>query len=230
MRYTTILFDLDHTLFDFDTSEALAFDEALAAVGIEPTADHLATYRTLNNALWAAAERGEIRSSTIRNLRFAQLAEALGIAADAQTVAAMADTFIVGLGKHGDLYPGTREVLAALATSADLAVISNGLGEVVYERLARLAISDCFDAVVVSSEVGVAKPNPTIFEVAFERLGSPDKRTALMVGDSLTSDIAGGAAFGIDTCWFNRHQRPVGPTPTFTYEIENLSAVLSIAS
>ena len=91
-----------------------------------------------------------------------------------------------------------------------LAVISNGLGEVVYARLARLGLSDYFDAVVVSSEVGVAKPNPAIFEAAFERLGSPDKATTLMVGDSLTSDIAGGSAFGIDTCWYNPPPPPTG--------------------
>ncbi len=229
MRYTTILFDLDHTLFDFDASEELAFADAMDAVGLAAGPDHLAAYRRINEALWAAAERGEIRSSTIRNLRFAQLAEQLGLDTDALTVATMADAYIAGLGEHGDLYPGTRDVLDALTVGARLAVVSNGLGEVVYERMARLDLSAYFDSVVVSSEVGVAKPHPVIFEVAFERLGSPDKRSALMVGDSLTSDVAGGTAFGIDTCWFNwRGHRP-GDTDSFTYEIENLDEVLSIA-
>jgi YjjG family noncanonical pyrimidine nucleotidase len=230
VRYTTILFDLDHTLFDFDASEELAFADAMAAVGLTGGPEQLATYRRINDALWAAAERGEIRSSTIRNIRFAQLAEALGLDADAATVAAMADAFIAGLGEHGDLYPGTRDVLDALAVGASLAVVSNGLGEVVYERMARLGLSEFFDSVVVSSEVGVAKPNPVIFGVAFERLGSPDKRSALMVGDSLTSDIAGGAAFGIDTCWLNWRRHRSGADAVFTHEIGNLVEVLSIAS
>ena len=82
-----MLFDLDHTIFDFDTSEELAFAEALGVVGIDDAAAHLATYRRLNNALWAAAERGEIRSNQIRNLRFEQLAGELGLGADAATVA-----------------------------------------------------------------------------------------------------------------------------------------------
>ena len=115
-----------------------------------------------------------------------------------------------------------------LAAGATLAVISNGLGEVVYARLARLDLSDYFDAVVVSSEVGVAKPSPAIFEAAFERLGSPDKATTLMVGDSLSSDIAGGTAFGIDTCWYNPHHRRPAATDRFTYEVAALAELPAI--
>jgi len=227
-HYSTVLFDLDHTIFDFDTSEEFAFGEALAVVGVEDAPAHLATYRRLNNALWAAAERGEIRSNQIRNVRFEQLARELGLDADAATVVAMADAFVNGLGLYGDLYPGALEVLDVLSAGAMLAVISNGLGEVVYARLARLDLSDYFDAVVVSSEVGVAKPSPAIFEAAFERLGSPDKATTLMVGDSLSSDIAGGTAFGIDTCWYNPHHRPPAAADRFTYEVAALAELPAI--
>jgi 2-haloacid dehalogenase len=196
--------------------------------GVRDAAPHLATYRRLNSALWAAAERGEIRSSQIRNVRFEQLAGAIGLDLDGDGVRAMADAFIAGLGHHGELYPGAREVLDALVEGASLAVISNGLGEVVYARLARLDLSDYFDAVVVSSEVGVAKPGAAIFDAAFERLGSPDRSTALMVGDSLSSDIAGGTAYGIDTCWFNPHRRPHADNDRFTYQIEDLHELVAI--
>jgi 2-haloacid dehalogenase len=227
-HYTTVLFDLDHTIFDFDTSEERAFEEALAVVGIDDAVAHLGAYRRLNNALWAAAERGEIRSSQIRNLRFEQLARELELDVDAATVVMMADAFVNGLGHHGDLYPGARDVLDVLVEGATLAVISNGLGEVVYARMARLELSDYFDAVVVSSEIGVAKPSTAIFDAAFERLGAPDKSQSLMVGDSLSSDIAGGTAFGIDTCWYNPHGRVPAETDRFTHQVAALSELPSI--
>jgi YjjG family noncanonical pyrimidine nucleotidase len=220
MPYPTVLFDLDHTLFDFDASEALAFAGALAVAGIDDPVPHLATYRRLNSALWAAAERGEIRSSTIRNLRFEQLALELGV--EAALAPAMADAFIAGLSAHGDLYPGVREVLEMLHERVTLAVISNGLGEVVHARLERLGIAEFFETVVVSSEVGVAKPDPVIFDAAFERLGRPDRSSALMVGDSLTSDIAGGNAYGVDTCWYNPNGRQPAVGDDFTHEIASL--------
>jgi YjjG family noncanonical pyrimidine nucleotidase len=221
MVYSTVLFDLDHTLFDFDASEALAFAGALAAAGIDDAVPHLATYRRLNAALWAAAERGEIRSSTIRNLRFEQLALELGL--DATIAPAMADAFISGLSAHGDLYPGAREVLETLHGRVTMGVISNGLGEVVHARLGRLELRSFFDVVVVSSEVGVAKPDPGMFDVAFERLARPAKASALMIGDSLTSDIAGGTEYGIATCWYNPNGRQPSAGDEFTYEISSLT-------
>jgi 2-haloacid dehalogenase len=228
MRYSTVLFDLDHTLFDFDASELAAFASALAIAGLTDASAHLATYQRLNNALWAAAERGEIRSTEIRNIRFQQLLTELELQADAATVGAVADMFVAGLGDHGELFPGARPLLDSLAATVRLGLISNGLAEVVHARLARLAIEPLFEVVVVSSEVGASKPQPAIFDVAFERLGNPARSSVLMVGDSLTSDIAGGRAYGLDTCWYNPHGRVAGPADLFTHEVRELSEVLAL--
>jgi hypothetical protein len=139
VRYPTLLFDLDHTLFDFDASELHAFEAALAVIGIDEHTAHFPMYQRLNTALWAAAERGEIRSNQIRNRRFEQLCTELGLDADQATVAAMADAFVHGLGANGDLYPGALDVLDELATiGSTMAIVSNGLGEVVHARIERL--------------------------------------------------------------------------------------------
>lgn len=229
MRYTTLLFDLDHTLFDFDTSELHAFAAALAVIGIDEHAAHFPTYQLLNSALWAAAERGEIRSSEIRDLRFRQLCDALGYEADDATVLAMADAFVDGLGTFGDLYPGALDVLDRLAEAgATMAIVSNGLGEVVHARVERLGIGDRFDAVIVSSEVGVSKPAAGIFDAAFAALGGPDRATALMIGDSLTSDMAGGAGYGLDTAWLNRHGVPADTPHPITHELRDLAELPAI--
>lgn len=200
MPYSTLLFDLDHTLFDSDTSEALAYDVTMRAAGVDEPSALFETYRRINLGLWAAVERGDIRPIEVRTLRFERMFTEADIDAD---VDEMAELFVRSLGEHGDLYPGAREVLEGLANRARLALVTNGLSDVQRARLARLDIANLFETVIVSSEVGVTKPRPEIFEIAFDALGNPPKRSAVMIGDSLTSDIAGGTRFGIATCWYN---------------------------
>ena len=82
-----------------------------------------------------------------------------------------------------------------------LALITNGLRDVQRPRLAGSAIGDYFAEVIISEEVGAAKPDPAIFDAAFELLGRPPRAKVLLIGDSLSSDIAGGRDYGLDTCW-----------------------------
>ena len=88
-------------------------------------------------------------------------------------------------------------------------------------RIPRTAPS--FNAIVISGEVGVAKPAEEFFDLTFGMLGSPPRESALMVGDGLGSDIAGGAAYGIATCWYNPQGLRSGSGVTATYEIVELA-------
>jgi len=210
-RFTTILFDLDHTLLDSDGSEALAFDHTLQSIGIDEPTQHLDAYRTINNALWKRVELGELSPNDVKSLRFAQLLEHVGIDGDPD---AMGQTYAHGLGSFGALYPGARELLDA-CSSARLGLVTNGIGAVQRARIARLDLGDYFDGVAISGEVGVAKPDPTIFDhLGFAEL---DPATTVMIGDSLTSDIAAGHNAGFATCWFDRHRagEPATNPPTF---------------
>lgn len=227
MPYATLLLDLDHTLFDSDTSEAQAFAAALATVGIDTPARYFPTYDTINRGLWAAVERGELPTAAIKVVRWERLVAAAELDADPL---ALAEAFLIGMGQYGDLYPGAREVLAALAARADLALglVTNGLSEVQRARIARLELDAYFDAIVVSSEVGVAKPARAIFDVAFTQLDDPPRTSAVMVGDSLTSDLRGGRAAGIATCWFNPHQRPAADRALIDHEIATLAELLAL--
>lgn len=201
-RYTTLLLDLDHTLFDSDRSELLAFDATMLAVGVDEPRAHLAEYHRINRALWAAVERHEITPGEVRLLRFQQFLASTGIDADP---AEMADLFARGLADHGELYPGALEVLDELAGLGTLALVTNGLSDVQRGRLERVGIADHFAAIVISAEVGASKPGTRIFDLTFELLGNPDRSGALMIGDSLTSDIRGGRAAGVATCWYDPH-------------------------
>ncbi len=227
MPYATLLLDLDHTLFDSDASEARAFAQALATVGVDQPARYFPTYDAINRGLWAAVERGELPTAAIKLVRWERLVAATELDADPQV---LAEAFLIGMGQHGELYPGARDVLATLAARADLALglVTNGLAEVQRARIARLELDAYFDAVVVSSEVGVAKPAPAIFDVAFAQLDDPPRASAVMVGDSLTSDLRGGRAAGIATCWFNPHGKPAADRALIDHEIAALTELLAL--
>lgn len=226
MRYETLLFDLDHTLLDSDASEVAAYAHTMATIGFADPDRHFDHYVTINREMWRAVEAGTMQPGEVRFRRFEQFTTDIGIEADPVE---MAEAFVWGLGAHGELYDGARELLDALAGHARLAMVTNGLSEVQRARIERLDLGDYFDAVIVSSEVGATKPRREIFDLAFERLGAPDPATALMVGDSLSSDIRGGRDYGIATCWFNQHGVHAGPDDAATHEVRHLAEVLAVA-
>lgn len=225
MPYDTLLFDLDHTLLDSEASEREAYVRTMAAIGLADADRHFERYVAINQQMWRAVEAGTLRPDDVRARRFEQFGTELGVDADP---VAMAEEFVHGLGEHGELYDGAREVLDALAGRVRMALVTNGLSEVQRARIERLDLERYFDAVVISSEVGVTKPRREIFDLTFERLGSPDPAGAVMIGDSLGSDIRGGRDYGIATCWYNPHGAIAAPDDAPTHEVRRLSEILSL--
>ena len=223
MRYTTIFLDLDHTLFDSDSSEATAFAQTMVAAGTAEPECYSTAYQKINLELWAAVERGEINPQQVRTRRFERLVAEQKIDADPLQ---MADDFVAGLGANGNLYDGAREVIERLSGQASLALVTNGLSEVQRARIDRLGIVEYFDAIVISAEVGAAKPSAEIFDIVFEALDFPTKESALIVGDSLTSDMQGGANYGIATCWYNPNGQSIRQADLVDHEIGDLKELL----
>ena len=224
--YTTFLIDLDHTIFDSDSSETAAFEQTMLAAGIDDFARFTGAYRDINLELWAAVERHELTPQQVRTLRFERLVATEQLAADPLR---MADDYVQALGANGELYDGARETLEALGAQASLALVTNGLSEVQRARIRRLGIGDYFDAIAISAEIGAAKPGTRIFDAVFAELGQPARATAVMVGDNLSADIQGGANYGIATCWYNPHGRVAGPGVQPGHEIAALQELLALA-
>ena len=226
MRYTTLLFDLDNTLFDTASCEPAAFEYALAAGGVTEPGRYWETFTEINDALWEAVVRQELTPNEVQARRFRDLVAAAGLSADPGL---LAGEYVVGMGAYGELYPGVLDVLDELGRRAALALVTNGLREVVRARVIRLELEPLFDAIVISGEVGVSKPDAAIFELAFESLGQPAKPTALMIGDSLSSDIAGANNFGIAACWYNPARRPRPDGANIDHEIAALEELPAVA-
>lgn len=227
MSYSTFLIDLDHTLFDTDASEVASFHDTLRAAGVDDPEPLLGPYQRINLELWARVEEGDMRPQEVRTRRFERLVDEHSVDADPLQ---LADDFVIGLGTHGELYDGTCEVLDELSRQASLALITNGLSEVQRARIRRLGLDEFFEAIVISAEVGAAKPGTEIFDITFEALESPDRETALMVGDNLSSDIQGGINYGIATCWYNPHGKSAADDDSIHHEIADLRELLRLVA
>ncbi|BAN02443.1 YjjG family noncanonical pyrimidine nucleotidase [Ilumatobacter coccineus] len=225
MSYDVVLFDFDHTLLDSDASLAGAFEQSMRSAGVVDAAaiaGHYADFDRINQALWRQVEAQQISPNDVKVRRFEQLIEVLELDADAHE---MADAFVEGLVACGELFDGAIDLLDDLAARSRLGMVTNGIGRVQRGRLARLGLSDHFDAVVISGEVGASKPGPAIFDVTFEAMGVSDRSSVLMVGDSLPSDILGAANAGIASAWFNPMGHQANPDIPATHEVRDLPEI-----
>ncbi len=228
MGYLWLLLDADGTLFDYDAAERQALGATMANYGLSFTPDVLETYRRVNSQLWRDFERGNTTSERIKTERFAQLFEALVLAQASPDPSEFGSIYLANLGMCTATMPGAESVLRALSGQIHLALITNGLSQVQHARLANSGLGRYFEALVISEEEGVAKPDPGIFDVVFARMGMPARDEVLMIGDSLTSDIRGANRYGIDACWYNPVGLPRDPDLNVRYEIATLEQLLAI--
>ena len=224
-KYTWLLFDADDTLFDFGQAEAGALRLTFGQLGVRFDPAYLPVYQRINRQIWQDFEQGKISAEALRTTRFELLFEAIGVSVDAERFSA---AYLPNLATQSELTEGALEVVQALHGKYRLAIITNGLRDVQRPRLAQSAIRDYIADIVISEEVGAVKPERAIFDAAFQRMGQPGKDEVLLIGDSLTSDIAGGSAYGIDTCWFNPDGKAGHDGLVITFEIRYLAGLLEI--
>jgi 2-haloacid dehalogenase len=225
MKYKWLLLDADGTLFDYDKAEATALSRTFKELGCEYEPQYAEVYRRINGEIWREFEQGGITQEQVRTRRFELLFEALQLECDPKTFSLR---YLSNLAERTELIEDAEEVLRVLHGKVGLVMITNGLKDVQRPRFARSSIGDCFTDIVISEEVGCAKPDRRIFEIAFERIGRPRKEDVLIVGDSLSSDIKGGNSYGIDTCWFNPTNRPRPLDVDIKYEIGELRELLDL--
>lgn len=226
MDLELILFDADRTLFDYDRAENDALRDTFSRFGLEyDTGIHLQLYREINEQLWRELEKGKITTCELRIERFRRLFD--GQMSDAD-LAEFSRLYLINLSKGSCLLDGTEEVCRHLANRYRLAIVTNGIREVQLARVKGSPVEPFIEQVIISEDAGYSKPHPGIFDYAFRILGHSNKETVLMVGDSLSSDIAGGIGFGIKTCWYNPAKSPVLPGLEPDYEITDLRELLTL--
>ena len=215
-----LFLDLDDTILDFHKAERLAISRTFRSFGLEPTEQVLERYHVINRLHWERLERGELTRDQVLTGRFQMLFEELGIPAQPQAIAKGYEHNL-GLGHY--FLPGAEEALDTLRGKYRLFLASNGTASVQHSRLTSAGLYPYFEEVFVSQALGANKPSRAFFDACAARIPGYDPRKALMVGDSLTSDILGGINAGMKTCWVCPRGTQGRPDIVPDYRIEALS-------
>lgn len=223
--FRDILLDLDETLLDFSAGERAAFSETLKIAGIKQLPEMYERYSAINDSFWKRFERGEIERAEIQRGRFRVWVEEFGIPGDTDW---FNSTYLDQLSAQAIPTDGAMELLNYLCVRYDLHLISNGLDRVQIPRLARAGMTDFFKNRFISSELGVQKPEKAYFDVIAATIDGFDPARALVIGDSLSSDIRGANNAGLPCCWFNPHGKPKPDDLRIDYEITSLYELKSI--
>lgn len=213
--YEWILFDADDTLFHFDDFNGLR--RVFASFDVDFTERDYQEYQQVNKPLWVEYQNHMLTAKQVQEKRFQAWADKLLIPARELNSA-----FMQSMAEISRPIEGAVDLLDRLKGKVRLGIVTNGFTELQTIRLERAGLKNHFDLLVVSEEVGIAKPHPAIFDHAIERMGRPGREKVLMVGDNPDSDILGAHNAGLHSCWLNRHNKtaPVGINPH--YEVHSL--------
>ena len=214
-----LFIDLDDTILDFKKAEHVAVKKTLADFGVEPTEAVCSRYSIINQWHWEAMERKEMTRQQVLVGRFAVLFQELGVDVDP---AECSQQYTKNLSIGHYFLPGAREAVEALSKKYKLYMTSNGTAWVQRSRLESADIEKFFLDIFISQEIGYNKPVPEYFAGCFAKIPDFDPAKAMIVGDSLSSDILGGKNAGIATCWVNPKHKSAGDIVP-DYEIEDLT-------
>jgi 5'-nucleotidase len=211
-----ILFDADETLFHFDAYAGLRL--LFKDYGLDFSEQHYADYQALNQPLWLQYQNAEISARQLQEQRFSFWAEHLKV-----EPAVLNAGFLQAMAQVCTPLPGAVSLLNRLQGKARLGIVTNGFTDLQQIRLERTGLHRHFDILVISEQVGVAKPHPHIFAHASALMGNPDPSQVLMVGDNPVADIGGGKQAGFYTCWLNRFNLSLPAGITADWQVQSLA-------
>lgn len=220
-KYNYILLDVDDTLLDFQRSQNESIKNAFKLQNIEITDEILNKYSELNVQLWKDYEKNIITTKEIFDTRFQKLSDMFNLGVDGIEIEKQ---FRLYLNESAHLIDGTLEFLNKIKKDYTLIIVTNGKKETQKSRLKISGLDKIFDYIFISEEVGYKKPEIEFFEYVEKNVLGFDKSKAIIIGDSLTSDIQGGINFSIDTCFYNYHKIKI--EGNFTYSISKLEEIV----
>ena len=225
MPYPYLLFDADNTLFDFDQAERNAHLLLCRAHGLAFSEEGYQLYHKCNADLWRDFDRGLCTKEYLLVERFRRYLAITGERADPE---ALNRDHLRALGEGAMLLPGAEELCRVLSRDHRLYLLTNAVASVQKTRFANSAIAPYFQGVFISEEVGVGKPDSAYYDYVFHAVPGLARDNALVIGDSLTSDIQGANNAGLPCCWFNPKGQPRPQGLRIDYEIRALEELYAI--
>ena len=226
MYYKFLLFDLDHTLLDFDSAEDIALTQLLQEEGVEDIRAYKDYYVPMNKALWKDLEQKKITKQELVNTRFSKLFSHFGIEKDGLH---LAERYQFYLAQQGQIFPGVENLLKTLINDGyELYAATNGITYIQTGRIDHSGIAPFFKEIFISEQLHTQKPDTEFYEKIGALISNFDKNDALMIGDSLSADIQGGNNAGIDTVWYNPDHLENKTQAQPTYEVDSYQALLEL--
>lgn len=226
INYKWLLFDADNTFLDFASASKKSLFTTCSDYNLNCDEDIYKTYKIENAKVWESFENKEITAVELRSLRFEKFFSAVKVTG--VNPFEFNTQYLQNLVAVSEAYEGAIDFLDNLRDRYTLSVITNGLKEVQRPRLNKLHMSHLFESIIVSDEIGVAKPDIEFFEHSYNTISNPPpKSEVLVIGDNLKSDILGGINFGVDTCWIS-HDKQNTSSIKPTYTVDNLFGLSSI--
>ncbi|MCQ2603914.1 MAG: YjjG family noncanonical pyrimidine nucleotidase [Spirochaetia bacterium] len=220
-----LLFDADRTLFDFVTSERKALQKTVESFGFEYKLEFHTIYTKMNQQVWEEFEQNLVTLEQLQVKRFTLFTEYVHLPVDPPD---MNVRYVNFLSNAADFIPGAPELLQQLQGKYTLALVTNGISKVQRGRLRNTDMEKYFNAIVVSEEVGVQKPDARYFQYCLQKLGNPPLDQILMIGDSLSSDIQGAKNSGIKSCLLDIDRKYSGQNPVPDFVIHSLDELWRI--
>ena len=225
MPYEYLLFDADNTLFDFDTAERNAHLQLCRDFGLAFSEEGYRLYHQCNAQLWHEFDLGRCTKEFLLVERFRRYLAITGESADPEKLNI---AHLKALGEGAILLPGALALCRRLAKDHKLYILTNAVASVQRERFARSPIAPLFQGVFISEEIGCGKPSRAYFDYVFREVPGMTRDNALVVGDSLSSDIQGANNAELPCCWFNPRGLPRPEGLRIDYEIRALEELLPI--
>lgn len=212
MNIKHIFFDLDHTLWDFETNSDIAFKTIFEKHKIPVNLDKfLNYYRGINQEYWKLYREEKITKSDLRIGRLKDTFTKIKVTVSDNLIDDLSVDYIKVLPNNNELFEGAIEILNYLNPKYNLHIITNGFNEVQYKKLENSGLSGYFDQIITSEDAGVKKPNPIIFNFALNKASASSKES-IMIGDNYEADVMGAINNGIDAIYFNSKNEQVSHT------------------
>lgn len=227
-EYKAIFFDLDHTLWDFDSNSRNTLTHLFES-HIQPRSSakldrFLRIFKKVNDDLWDAYNKGAIDKDVIRERRFSEIFRWLEI--DNEDLAKLVSTeYLFKCPRQPSLINNAIEVLEYLSPKYPLHILTNGFGDVQSIKMQCSGITSYFQSVITSESAGHKKPAEEFFNHALQSTQNA-AHEAIMIGDNLKTDIAGAINASIDTVYFNPGKN--GRPHRATYSISDLMELTNI--
>ncbi len=199
-----VLLDVDNTLLDFDLGAKQAAKEIFDGLGLEYPEDLHTVFTRINNALWQNIEKGILTKEQLYEIRWQLIFDELGVKANGREFESL---FRERLKESAIPVDGVLELVKYLSGKYTLCIASNGPYGQQIRRLKKAGLYGYIKHFFVSERIGAPKPGREFFEHCLKELSPIKREEVIMIGDSLTADISGAAAFGMKSCYFTRGQR-----------------------